>query len=98
MTEEYFPGSAQSLSLTDATTRLAYTYECRDCRWSERIRLTRMAADFPRSTRVGDLRGLLACGRCGSKQIIVMTLWLDASTTDRMLEERGLPVWDAEDN
>lgn len=90
--------SAEDLTLSQGAERIAYCYQCQSCKFKERINLTRLAADFPRHTKVGDLLHTLPCGECGSTKKIVMTLWLTATTTDRMLEERGYPVWRDEDN
>lgn len=90
----HFPGSANALTLSEGAEQLAYCYECQGCGFKERVRLTRIAADFPPETQVGDLYRLLPCGRCRKTKKIVMTLWLSATTTERMLKERGYPVWD----
>lgn len=94
----YHPGSSAALTLSEAASQIAYCYECQVCKFKERINLTRLAADHPRKTYVGDLLETLPCGQCGQTKKIVMTLWLSATTTDRMLEERGYPVWDEESN
>jgi hypothetical protein len=86
--------SAEDLTLSQAATQIAYCYQCQACGFKERVNLTKNAADYPRETRVGNLLTLLPCGKCNSTKKIVMTLWLRATTTDRMLEERGYPVWD----
>jgi hypothetical protein len=90
----YHPGTAEALTLTQAASLIAYCYYCQACKFKERVNLTRLAADYPIETLVGDLLGLLPCGKCGSTKKIVMTLWLNATTTDRTLEERGFPIWD----
>lgn len=90
----YYPGSAAALTLSEAAEQIAYCYECKACPFKERVNLTRIAADYPPETLVGDLAKLLPCGQCGSTEKIVMTLWLNATTTERMLSERGYPVWD----
>ena len=91
---QYREGSAEALTLSEAASRIAYCYYCQECKFRERVRLTRLAADYPPETRIGDLLKLLPCGQCGSKNKIIMTLWLSATTTDKMLQERGYPVWD----
>jgi hypothetical protein len=88
----YFPGSGEALTLGEAASQLAYCYQCQECKFQERVNLTRTAADYPPETKVGDLLHLLPCGRCGSTKKIVMTLWLSATTTDQMLRERGFPT------
>lgn len=93
----YFPGSGGDLTLSQGAEQLAYCYECLQCKFKERVNLTRLAADYPPETLVGDLLNILPCGQCGQTKKIVMTLWLSATTTDRTLEERGYPVWDTED-
>ena len=93
----YFPGSGHALTLGEAAEQLAYCYYCKDCQYKERVSLTRIAADYPPETQVGDLLDRLPCGQCGSTKKIVMLLWLNATTTDHMLRERGFPVWDPED-
>lgn len=90
----YFPGSGHALTLSQGAEQLAYCYECKQCRFEERVNLTRTAADYPAETQVGDLLKLLPCGRCGSIDKIVMLLWLNVTTTEQMLRERGFPVWD----
>lgn len=90
----YFPGSGHALTLSEAATQLAYCYHCQACGFKERVNLTRMAADYPAETQVGDLLERLPCGQCGSTKKTTMLLWLSATTTDQMLEERGYPVWD----
>jgi hypothetical protein len=89
----YGPGSAEALTLGEAASQIAYCYYCQACGFRERVHLTRIAADYPPETRVGDLLRQLPCGQCGDTKKIVMTLWLRATTTDRTLEERGFPVW-----
>lgn len=90
----YHPGSAEALTLSEAASRIAYCYQCQACKFKERVNLTRIAADYPAKAQVGDLLEQLPCGRCRSTKKIVMTLWLSATTTNQMLEERGYPVWD----
>jgi hypothetical protein len=90
----YYPGSAEALTLSEAAEQIAYCFQCQACRSKERVNLTRLAADFPAETRVGDLLDKLPCGQCGSTKKIVMTLWLSATTTNQMLVERGYPIWD----
>lgn len=90
----YYPGSGHALTLSQGAEQLAYCYQCQACRFQERVNLTRIAADYPPETQVGDLLHLLPCGQCGSTNKIVMLLWLSATTTNQMLEERGFPVWD----
>lgn len=87
-----------ALTLSEAASQIAYCYHCQDCKFRERIRLTKVAADYPLQTLVGDLDKLLPCGRCGSMNKIIMTLWLTATTTDKMLQERGLPVWEGDED
>lgn len=93
----YFPGSGAALTLSEAAEQLAYCYYCKDCPNKERVNLTRIAADYPPQTQVGDLANLLPCGQCSSTRKTVMLLWLSATTTDQMLLERGFPVWGSED-
>lgn len=90
----YFPGSGAALTLSQGAAQLAYCYECKACPFKERVNLTRIAADYPPETQVGDLLKLLPCGACGSTDKMVMLLWLSSTTTDQMLAERGYPVWD----
>lgn len=90
---DYFPGSGHDLTLSQGAAQLAYCYQCKQCRFKERVNLTRVAADYPAETKVGDLGKLLPCGQCGGFDKIVTLLWLSASTTDRMLEEMGYPAW-----
>lgn len=90
----YFPGSGHDLSLSEGAAQLAYCYQCKQCKFQERVNLTRVAADYPAETKVGDLLRLLPCGQCGHTEKIVMLLWLSASTTGQMLMEQGFPVWD----
>jgi hypothetical protein len=89
----YYPGSGHALTLSEGAEQLAYCYECKDCGNKERVNLTRIAADYPPETQVGDLAKLLPCGRCGGFNKILLLLWLSATTTDQMLEQRGYPVW-----
>lgn len=93
---DYFPGSAEELTLSQGAEQIAYCYYCQSCQFRERVNLTKIAADYPAETKVGDLLRLLPCGQCGSTKKIVMTLWLVASTTHKMLTERGFPLWDDE--
>jgi hypothetical protein len=93
----YYPGSGHALSLGEAAAQLAYCYQCQACKFQERVSLTRVAADYPRETQVGDLAYLLPCGQCGGTKKIVMILWLSSTTTEQMLIERGYPVWRNED-
>ena len=88
----YFPGSGHALTLGEGASQLAYCYQCQDCKFQERANLTRIAADYPAETQIGDLLELLPCGQCGSKRKIVMLLWLSATTTEQMLRERGFPT------
>jgi hypothetical protein len=90
----YFPGSGHALTLSQGAEQLAYCYQCQQCKFQERVHLTRIAADYPAETQVGDLLKLLPCGQCGSTDKIVMLLWLNSTTTEQMLRERGFPVWD----
>lgn len=93
----YFPGSGHALTLSEGAEQLAYCYQCKDCKFKERVNLTRLAADYPPETQVGDLLHLLPCGGCGGTNKIVMLLWLSATTTNQMLLEQGFPVWGSED-
>ena len=93
---KYYPGSGHALTLSEGAEQLAYCYECKDCKFGERVNLTRVAADYPPETQVGDLLHLLPCGACGSTKKITMLLWLSATTTDQMLRQQGLPVWPAD--
>lgn len=90
----YFPGSGHALTLSQGAEQLAYCYQCKQCKFQERVNLTRVAADYPVEMKVGDLRKVFPCPGCGSAEKIVMLLWLSATTTDQMLRERGFPVWD----
>lgn len=90
----HFPGSGHALTLSEAAQKIAYCYQCRACGFKERVNLTRLAADYPPETQVGDLLTRLPCGKCGDTKKIVMLLWLDATTTAAMLRERGYPVWE----
>lgn len=95
---DYWPGSAEALTLPEAASKIAYCYYCRICGFRERVNLTRLAADFEPSTRVGDLLTCLPCGQCGHTEKMVMTLWLSATTTEQMLRERNYPVWTPEES
>jgi hypothetical protein len=86
-----------SLTLTEASSRVAYCYYCKQCGFRERVRLTLLAADLPKQTRVGDLQSQLPCGQCGDVKKSVMTLWLSATTTDRDLSDRGFLDWGSDD-
>lgn len=90
----YYPGSAEALTLAEAADRIAYCYYCQTCGHKERVKLALIADDYEPGTLVGDLLTRLKCGDCGDTKKLVMTLWLDASTTDQMLRERGFPVWE----
>lgn len=93
----YFPGSGAALTLSEGAEQLAYCYYCQECNFRERVRLTRVAADFPPETQIGDLQTQLPCSQCGGKKKIVLLLWLSATTTNTMLAERGFAVWDDDD-
>lgn len=93
----YYPGSGHALTLSEGAEQLAYCYYCQSCGHQERVNLTRLAADYPPETKVGDLLDTLPCGRCLSTEKVVMLLWLNATTTDQTLRERGFPIWGSED-
>jgi hypothetical protein len=98
MNAKYLPGTAESLTVSDAASRIAYCYYCQACEFRERIDLRLVAAYLPEDAQVGDLLSQLPCKQCGHTSKTVMTLWLDASATGPMLQERGFPVWDKDNH
>lgn len=92
--QKYFPGSAEALTISEASKQIAYCYRCNACRFQTRVDLRLISTRFEPGTLVGDLLHRLPCGQCGDTGKTVMTLWLTATMTARMLKERGYPVWE----
>lgn len=96
--QAYRPGSAEALTLTEGADQIAYCFKCKSCGLRQRLDLRLAASRLPPETQVGDLKEAWPCERCGDDaKKEIMTLWLRATTTTRMLEERGYPVWEGDD-
>lgn len=77
--------TAMDLTIAEAIQKIAYGASCTVCDETRRIDLATLP--LPADTRVRDIRQHLRCAKCGKKDIIAVTLWLDASTTNLMVAE-----------
>jgi hypothetical protein len=77
---------ADLLSLAEAVDLLEYAASCETCKEVRRIDLRAMLARLGPDALVCDIRPRLRCKRCGQKNVICVTLWRSATTTERMME------------
>jgi hypothetical protein len=74
----------ENLTLAEAVEQIVYGANCTVCHEVRRIDLQAMLQKLGADFRLGDLRPRLRCAKCGSKKVIVTTLWKSSSTTERM--------------
>lgn len=76
---------AVDLTLAQAVERIEYGAGCGTCREVRRINLQHLRETLGDSFLVRDIRPRLVCRRCGSREIIVTTLWKSATSTERLM-------------
>jgi len=76
--------TAEELTLAVAAKLIYYGANCRTCKETREIDLAKMAERLGPDFLVGKLRPLLRCSTCGGKNIIVATLWKDATSSERL--------------
>lgn len=81
------------LTLAQAVERLAYCVSCHQCGHKARIDLQKLIERLGPQYRIGEIRSRLRCSKCGAGEQIILVLWRGTTSTPRMLEERGYPVW-----
>jgi hypothetical protein len=78
--------TAEQLTLAEAVERIEYGANCDRCHETRRVDLARLRDRLGPDFLVGDLRPRLRCAKCGKRQVIVVTLWKAASSTDRLTQ------------
>ena len=77
---------AHLLTLAEAVDSIYFGASCEDCKRGARIDLQRLRDLLGPDILVQDIRPRLRCSECGSKHVIVATLWKDSSMSERMME------------
>jgi hypothetical protein len=79
--------SDDSLTLEQAAELIHYGADCRICQDGiRRIDLHALIEKLGPDFKLGDVRPLLRCSRCGQKRVIVSMPRKDATTTQRQIE------------
>jgi hypothetical protein len=72
------------LTLAEAVELIVYGASCNRCHETRRIDLAQLRDRLGPGFLVDDIRPRLRCAKCGNRRIIVVTLWLAATSTERM--------------
>jgi hypothetical protein len=83
--------SAMDLTLAEAATLIAYGVQCKRCWVTVRIDLAAMAERLGPTRLVRDIGPRLRCSRCGQREVILCTLWLEQTQTAEMVKRRIPP-------
>jgi len=78
--------SADDLTLAEAVDLIVYGANCRACKETRQIDLHQLLERFGPDFIVYKILPKLRCTKCGSRQIICVTLWKEAATTERLME------------
>jgi len=73
--------SAEQLTLAEAVELIVYDANCKRCHVTRRIDLAQLRDQLGQEFLVGDVRPRLRGSKCGSRDVIVVTLWQSASST-----------------
>ena len=73
--------ATHELTLDEAIDLIAYGAHCDRCHETRRIDLAKLRERLGSQVRVGEIRPRLQCAKCGYRRIVVVTLWLSASST-----------------
>lgn len=76
--------NAVELTLAEAVDQIDYGACCNRCRETHRIDLAQLLARFGPHFTVDEIRPRLICTKCDTREIIVVTLWKSASSTEQM--------------
>ena len=77
--------TAEQLTLGEAVELIVYDASCNRCHETRRVDLAQLCERLGPRILVGDIRPRLRCSKCGSRNIIVVTLWRSASSTPSLM-------------
>lgn len=78
--------TAEQLTLAEAVELIDYGASCNRCRETRRVDLAKLRDNLGARVLIGDVRPRLRCSKCGNRRVIVVTLWKDATATERLSE------------
>jgi hypothetical protein len=79
--------TAEQLTLAEAVEQIYYGACCNTCRATRRIDLAKILERLGPRFLIRDVRAQLRCQTCGSRKVVITTLWKESSMSDRMIEQ-----------
>jgi hypothetical protein len=76
---------AEQLTLAEASDLIHYGASCNRCHETRRIDLAKLAERLGPHFMVGDIRRRLRCSKCGTRKVIIVTLWKSSTSSEAMM-------------
>ena len=77
--------TAEQLTLAEAVDLIVYGASCNSCHETRRVDLARLRDHLGPHVLVGEIPPRLRCSKCGTRRVIIVTLWKGASSTSSMM-------------
>jgi hypothetical protein len=77
--------TAEQLTLAEAVELIVYGASCDRCHETRRVDLAKLRDRLGPQFPVCDIRLRLRCSKCGTRKVIVVTLWQSASSTASLM-------------
>lgn len=79
------------LTLAEAVELIHYGAGCEPCTETRRVDLRKLLEQLGPDVLVRDVRSRLKCAKCGSRRVIVTTLWQNATSSESVMESWNGP-------